>query len=148
MKQYLTFLLDKDGRSLIKQNNRVVSTINKVPLLHNPGGLDDIAIYWERTLNELGITRSLSTTFIHYFDGAAILREYLYNKTIEEKLYILLTKQVLKITDATYKWHGQFFYKGEIDTTTIKHNGVALSAQIAETGIIGKYKANKGTTVE
>lgn len=158
MKDWFTFLLDKDLRTLVKQNGVIVPSLAKTPLTENPGGWQDIAIAWERKLEELGITRNFTAPLTFHFDGAQILREWFYNRSIEEKLYLLLMKRTLEWIPPTpgmmpahqghYHWHYKYFYRGEVDPTTIKHTYKEVTASVVEGGIVAKYKANKSTEYE
>lgn len=148
MKDFLTFLLDKDGRSLVKRGGTVQAVPDQVPTRYNPSGMDEMAIVWERSLQELCSWRSWSNPFTFYYEDADILREYLYGRPISEKLYILLAQRGLRLTDTTYRWHYEFLYKGAIDTVSLKHDGPGVSAQITEGGLAAKYKAGKGATRE
>ncbi|RYD92985.1 MAG: hypothetical protein EOP50_11865, partial [Sphingobacteriales bacterium] len=152
MKDWLIFLTDEQGRSYTVRNGQVVKVARATPLLINPGGMNEISVGWERSLPEMGITRTVSTPFQYHLDAATILKNFLYRMNVEEKVMLLLHQRALRLDITsiphTYGWYYKSRFRAEIDPTTIKHEDVTVTASVSEGSIYSKYKANRATVQE
>ena len=148
MKNWLYFLTDEGGKSYHINNGLVQTTAAKKQLLYTPDGWQDIAIGWERNILRVGTVRNFSLPLGFVLDGAQILRDIMYTKSIEEKIYLLITKLDLVIDATTYKYLYNYFYKGELDLSTLRDDDTKMTVNIMEGGLSKLLKANEGTVYE
>jgi hypothetical protein len=148
VKDWLYYLTDQDGRSYYLQNGLVKSSASPRPLTYTPDGWQDIAIAWERNMQKVGTVRNFSLPLGFVLDGATILRNIMYGKSLEEKLYLLIQKLGVSVTSTEYELLYQYFYKGELDLSTLKDEDTKMVVNIMEGALSKLIKANEGTIYE
>lgn len=119
-KPFLYYFVEDDGR--VRQVvNKVVTSLNKKsPLPETPNGWQDIAIAWERNLKSYGNIRNFSFPLGFVRDAAFMLRNDAYKFNIDRKLFLLIQQFVCEVDNVFYKEYYKFFYKGELDFSTMK----------------------------
>lgn len=147
-KEFKYYLIETDGRSISVVNGVVTSTSSQKALLTSPDGWQQISVGWERNLTKYGINRNFTLPLDFYFDGGTILRNTFYKENIEREIWLLIQQLELDITDTTFRYIYRYFYKGELDFSTLKDDGVKVSINIMEGGLSKKLKANEATTYE
>lgn len=149
MKKWLYFLLDDQGRSYRIDNNGVVSkTGQPSPLPNSPDGWQDISLGWERNMNRFGIVRSFSLPLGFVGKSNAILRNICLTGTVETKVYLLIKKLSIEIQGGQYRFIYRYFYKGELDLSTVELGDEKSTVQIMEGGLSKLLAANEGNTYE
>lgn len=119
-KRFLYYLLKPDGRSGQVINDTVTYTGSPKQLPQTPEGWQEIQIAYERPKESHGLKSSFSLPFKFPRDGARIIRDAAYKTTIEERLYLLIQRLNLDITDTTFKYIYRYFYKGELDLSKME----------------------------
>ncbi len=145
MRKFLYYILKEDGRSGKVVNGVVTYTGQPTPLPETPDGWQELAIGWERDLNDYGIVKNFSLPFGFVRDGAKIIRDALYNQSIEEKLYLLIQELRLVYTSTTYEWRYVFLYKGELDLSAAEDTMDIVSVPCMDGGLSKLLKANRAT---
>jgi hypothetical protein len=148
MREWLYFLVTEDGKSYTMQNGVLKKVSQRTPLVYTPDGWQDLAIGWERDMTKIGIVRNFSIPLGFVEDGAEILRNIIYKENIEAKVYLIIQKLNVTYGGGFYKYGYEFFYKGEIDLSTLKDQETKVTVSIAEGGLYKKMKANEGTVYE
>ncbi len=148
MREWLYFLTTEDGKSYTMQNGVLKKVSQRTPLAYTPDGWQDLAIGWERDMNKIGIVRNFSIPLGFVMDGAEILRNIIYKENIEAKVYLVIHKLNLELDAGLYKYAYKFFYKGELDLSTLKDQETKVTVNIAEGGLYKQLKANEGTVYE
>lgn len=146
MRRFLWYILKEDGRSGRVVNDVVTYTGQPTPLPQTGDGWQEMTIGWERNLEDHGVTRNFSLPFGFVRDGMKILRDALYNQSIEEKLFLLI--QVLGIVivpGISYNWLYQYLYKGELDLSAAEDNLDMINVPCMEGGLYKMLKANRAT---
>jgi hypothetical protein len=145
MRSHLAYILKEDGRSGSVQNGVVTFSNAKKPLRHSPMSIKKMQIAWERNLARHGVNRNFTFPFDLVRDARIIIQDTFYNRTIDEKLFLLIQKRALRMTDTTYKWIYEYLFKGELDLPTVRDAEVKLGLAIMEGGLHKQIKANEGT---
>jgi hypothetical protein len=152
VKEWLYFLTDESGKSYSIVNGIVKRTATPKPLIYTSDGWQDIAIAWERAMQKIGLVRNFSLPLGMVMDGAAILRYAMYRKSIEEKIYLLIQKLEVEIntllTPGYYAMVYKYFYKGELDLSTLNDDDPKMMVNIMEGGLSKLLKANEATMYE
>ena len=148
MRDFLYFLTDEAGRCYTTQNGLVTLTAVRTPLPEEPNGTRDILIGWERDLKRFGLVRNFSLKLDFVLEGAQILRHIFFNRTIEEKVFLVIQRHDVLTTETEYEHLYKYFYKGELDLSTVVDTGSRLSVSIIEGGLHKLLKAGEGTTQE
>jgi len=148
MKKWLYFLVDDQGRSY-KKNGSVIQQVSQPTSLPNsPDGWQDISIGYERNMNRFGIIRNFSLPLGFVKAANDILRFVYLTGTVETKLFLLIKYLSVELTVSTYKMIYRFFYKGELDLSTIDLGDTKTTVSIMEGGISKDLAANEATTYE
>jgi hypothetical protein len=152
VKEWLYFLTDESGKSYSVVNGVVKRTATPKPLFYTPDGWQDLAIAYERQMAKIGVVRSYTPQLGLVMDGATIMREVMYNKSIEEKMFMLIQQLAVEInTDIIPGYYAlvyKYFYKGELDLSTLKDQDSKVLVNIMEGGLSKLLKANEATTYE
>lgn len=143
-RQWLYYLLNKQGLSYYKQNGVLQLSSRPYPLRHTPDGWQDINIGYERSIETWGNNRNFSLPQNFVLDGMEILREIFHTKTVEETVYLLIQKQVLVIDPTEYYFFHKYFYRGELDMSTGNDQETKFTVSIMEGGLSKSYKAYQG----
>jgi hypothetical protein len=150
-KRFLYFFAEEDGRTLRIDDNGIVSSTNtRVPLDPTPSGWDDVSIAYERDPETLGNGR-IFTLPLNFFRGPArILRNESYKKSMERKIFLIITMLYLEIDqiNATYKRFYKAIYKGLVDWNTFNDLESSVKVSMTQGGTEQKVKAYKNTTYE
>ena len=148
MKKWLYFLVDDQGRSL-KKNGSVIQAVSQPTSLPNTvDGWQEISIGWERNMNRFGIIRNFSLPLGFVKAANDILRFMYLTGTVETKLFLLIKYLSVELTVSTYKLIYRYFYKGELDLSTIDVGDSKTTVNIMEGGISKDLAANEGTVYE
>lgn len=118
------------------------------PLRYSPDGWSDMSIGWERNLQKFGLIRNFSLSLGMFGDGAVILEKLFYRRNIDEKVWLLVQKVDLEVTDIDFALTYKFYYKGEVDLSTFRHVRRKVLVNIMEGGRSKELKANEGTNYE
>lgn len=144
-KQFLPFLTDDQGKSLVVENGVVVTKAIPDPLDYSPEGWEKNTIQFARNNEFRGVVKSFTTTLKFFFEGAKILRTYFYEKGIEAILYFIWLKQNV-FFGGGMKYEG--WYKGEPDFSTFNDTYEGVEINITEGGFYKNLQANKNTPYE
>lgn len=148
MKKWLYFLVDDQGRSY-KKNGSVIQQVSQPTSLPNsPDGWQDISIGWERNMNRFGIIRNFSLPLGFVKDSADILNHIYLTGNVETKVYLLIKKLEVELTPTTYRMIYRYFYKGELDLSTVEISDSKTTVNIMEGGLSKDLAANEATTFE
>jgi hypothetical protein len=139
------YLLRSDGRSLQIINDVVTSLSNKAALPQTPDGWQEIVISWERDAAKYGIQRNFTLPIQFVRDGAKICKHIVYNENFDSQIFLLIQKLNLTLTNTTFQWIYDYFYRGEIDWTTFTDDDPKVSVSIMEGGLSKLLKANEST---
>lgn len=151
MKKFKIFIVDDermDGGTVHVENDVVISNSARKPLPNNPDGWDDMAIGWERNMDNYGIVRNFSLALGFVRDGAKILRKTFYTENVERKLALVITKLSLTLTNLKFAFNYVFLYRGDLDISTIQDAANKVTINIMEGGISALLKANEGTVYD
>jgi hypothetical protein len=146
---FVFYLVNELGQSYYEDTNGVIKkTSTPAPLAYSPDGWQDMGISWERNMQKFGLIRSFTISLTFVGDGAHIL-EYLYNrKNVDEKVWLLIQKLDLEVTDIDYALVHKFYYKGEVDLSTYRKSRRKISVNIMEGGRSKELKAKEGTAFQ
>lgn len=144
-REWLYFLVDEFGKTYRIENGLVVANSTPAPLHNTPDGWQDITLGWTRDMNDFGNTPAFSLPLGFVLDAAAILRHLDYTYNFEQKIYLLIKKQQLFLSPSEYYFWHKFFYRGELDFTTLEDEDNKVTVSIAEGGLSKDLKANRGT---
>lgn len=148
MKKWLYFLVDEQGRSYKSQNNVVSKVSQPTPLPYTPDGWQNISLGWERNMNRFGIIRNFSLPLGFVKAANHILRSITLTGTVETKAFLLIKYLSLELTLSTYRFIYRFFYKGELDFTTVELQDEKSNISIMEGGLAKELAANEATVYE
>lgn len=143
--KFLYYLIKADGRSAQVINNVVSYTGQRKPQPYSPDGWQTLTIMYERSLTRHGLSGAVSLPFGFPLQGAHILRDAIYKSTTEEELFLLIQKLKLNITDDTFEWFYDYFFKGEIQFTKTEDSQDIFKVPIGESGLARLMKANEKT---
>jgi hypothetical protein len=147
-KAWSYYILDDQGRSYRKENGMIVPKTSPKRLLYTPDGWQDISIAWERSLTRFGLTRNFTLPLGFVIDGAEILRYLDYRNNFDLITYLLILKEELEISDDEYYFWNKYFYKAELDLTTLEDEENKVTVSVMEGGLSKDLKANENTTYE
>lgn len=144
-KTWLHFLTDEQGRCYQYQNGQAVATAQAAFLPVGPDGWIDKTIKWQRDSNYHQLFRTFTNPFKHVKEGAFIVRDRLYKKGTEDKLYHVIHK-----LDKSFGggWKHKYFYKGQIDLSKVNDTDTSVGVNILEGGLSKFVKANENTEYE
>lgn len=149
MKEWLYYILEDDGRSLYVDNGVPTSSGVPHPLINTPDGWQDILMIYERDQSLYGVVRGFTLAMGFVRDGAHVLRDIFYNKGAKRKVWILIQKLTLEITNTTYRYIYRYFYKGQFDFSTFNDDNIdKVTINVIEGGITKLLKANRATALE
>lgn len=144
-KDWLYCLTDEQGRSYYVNNGVVQLSGVPKPLRYTPDGWQDKSIKYARNVTSMGMWRTFTTPLKYVKDAAFIVRNQLYKKGTEEKIYQVIHRLNKKFGGA---WSYDFFYKGELDLTQVEDTDSSIQVNIMEGDLIKLFKANENTTYE
>lgn len=144
-KDWLYFLTDDIGRSYRVNNGTVQAVSTPAPLPITPDGWQEKTIKYGRDSRYFGLFRTFTTPLKYVKQAALIVRDQLYRKGTETKLY-----QVIHRLDKSFLggWVHRFFYKGELDLSQSQDEDTNISVNIMEGGLSKMLKANESTVYE
>jgi hypothetical protein len=140
-RQWLYYLLNKQGLSYYRENGVLKLSAQPKPLKYTPDGWQDINIGYERSVETWGNNRNFSLPQNFVLDGMEMLREIFHTKTVEETVYLLIQKQILIIDPVEYYFFYKYFYRGELDMATGNDQETKFTVSIMEGGLSKSYKA-------
>lgn len=146
MKQFLYYILKEDGRSGKVVNGVVTYTGTPTPLPQTPDGWASLQIAWERSITDHGVIRNFSLPFGFVRDGMKIIRDALYNQSIEEKILLLIQELTLVLVPGiSYNWLYDYLYRGELDLSASEDTLDMIHVPCMEGGLSKLLKANRAT---
>jgi hypothetical protein len=116
------------------------------PINYSPDGWQEMTIGWERVIQKFGLIRNFSLTLGFLGDAALILEKLSYEKNPDERVWLLVQKVEVTLTDIDYAVEHKFYYKGEIDLSTVRHSRRKVLVNIMEGGRAQDIAANQSTT--
>lgn len=142
-RNWLWFFLEIDGRVRQIYNGVVQSLNKKTHLPHSPMGWEEIGVIWERLLNRWGNIRNFAFPLKFPLEGGQILRNDFYKFNRDRRLFLLLMEFTSEVTTTHFKNYYKFFYKGELDFSTVKDNQgeETVEINIIEGGVQRALKA-------
>jgi hypothetical protein len=140
-KPFQYYLLEEDGRSIHVENGVVTSSSTPTPIPHTPDKWQEITVGWERDMAKHGIRRNFSTGMEFIRDGAHILREPFYKSNVERRIYLLIQRLTLDLDSNFFRWVYRYFYKGEIDLSSISDADFTASINIMERKLVRMLNA-------
>lgn len=148
MKDWKHYIIDSSGNYLYWNGAAVSTSATPIELPEGPEGWDGIAIAWQRDMTKIGVVRSYTVPLTFIKDGYQIITSKFYAGNIETKLSLRIQKRKTAYT-GTYLRHNYLdFYTGEIDLTSFKDNGNAVTVTVSEGGLSKKIKAAENTVQE
>lgn len=151
-KEWLYYIIDENGLSYYVENGVVKTGNVPNPINLTPDGWQDIMIQWERVMKYAGTQRSFTGTLGFVGDGAQILRYINFNNNFEVKIYLLIQKKRLEITNDEYAFVYRFFYKGDLDFSSYSQSdineGFKVTMNIMDGGFNKYLKAYNNVTYE
>lgn len=144
---FLFYLVNALGQSYYIDGNGLLQKSGlPAPLAFSPDGWQGIIIGWERNLQKFGLVRNFTLELGFVGDGALILEMLLDRGNPDEKVWLLVQKLELEVTDTDYAITHRFYYKGEIDYSTYNHVRRRVNINIMEGGRTKEIAANQSTT--
>lgn len=151
-KDWLYYIIDEAGFSYYVENGVVKKGNIPNPIDYTPDGWQNILIQWERIIKYAGLQRNFTGSLGFVRDGAQILRYINFNNNFEVKIYVLIQKKTVEVTDDEYGFVYRFFYKGEIDLSTYVQSdvneGFKVTVNIMDGGFNKFLKAYNNVTYE
>jgi hypothetical protein len=143
---FLYCLTDEQGRSYQVSNGVVGPPVaTPTPLKYTPDGWQDKTIKYARNITSMGMWRTFTTPFKYVKDAAFIVRNRLYRKGTEDKIYQVIHKLNKKFGGG---WSYDFFYRGELDLSQAEDGDNSISVNIMEGDLVKLFKAYETTTYE
>jgi hypothetical protein len=151
-KEWLYYIIDENGLSYYVENGVVKTGNIPNPINLTPDGWQDIMIQWERNMKYAGTQRNFTGSLGFVGDGAQILRYINFNNNFEVKIYLLIQKKRLEITNDEYAFVYRFFYKGDLDFSSYSQSdineGFKVTMNIMDGGFNKYLKAYNNVTYE
>ena len=147
-KDFIYFLFDENNNSYYAYGDTVLSSASLKPLEFTPDGWRKIQLQNQRNQTYFAVDRSFSVPLEYLKDGAQILKYIYYNFGVEAKVYMAVCKQELYFDATHYGFYYSLLYRGEIDLANFKHDGVKVTVNIMEGGMVKLIKAYENTKYE
>ena len=138
--QFLPFLTDDQGRSLINDGGNVVTRPIPTWQEDSPEGWEENIIQYSRNVEFLGMIKAYVTNLKFFLDSAFILRDWYYRKGIEAVMFFIWLKLDQNFGGGMIH---KGWYKGEIDFGTFKDHEDGVEVNITEGGFYKDLNANK-----
>jgi hypothetical protein len=147
--QFLFYLVNELGLCYyIAANGELRTTGSLAPLEYSPDGWEDMSIGWERNLQKFGLVRNFSMTLSFPGDGGLILEKLFNRQNADFKVWLLVQRLELEVTDTDYALTHKLYYKGEIDLSTYRKVRRKILVNIMEGGRHKDIKANENTVFQ
>jgi len=143
--QFLPFLTDDQGRSLVKEGGVVVTRPIPEWQENSPEGWEENTIQYSRNMEFLGLIKAYVTNLKFFLDSAFILRDWFYRLGMEVVMLFIWLKLDQNF-GGEMKHKG--WYKGEVDFGTFKDDYDGVEVNITEGGFHKELTANKGVPYE
>lgn len=147
-KDFIYFLFDENNNSYYQYGDTVLHSASLKPLEFTPDGWKKIQIQNQRNGTYFAVDRSFTVPLEYVKDGGQILKHIYYNYGIEAKVYMSICEQQLYFDATHYGFYYKLLYRGEIDLANFKHDGVKVTVNIMEGGIVKLIKAYENTKYE
>lgn len=147
-KDFIYFLFDENNNSYYAYGDTVLTSASLKPLDYTPDGWTKIQLQNQRNPTYFALDRSFSVPLEFVKDGAQILKHIYYNQGVEAKVYLAICEQKLYFDATHYGFYYTLLYRGEIDLANLKHDGVKVTVNIMEGGIVKLIKAYENTKYE
>jgi hypothetical protein len=147
-KDFIYFLFDENNNSYYQYGDTVLLSSSLRPLEFTPDGWKKIQIQNQRNGTYFAVDRSFTVPLEYVKDGGQILKYIYYNYGIEAKVYMSICEQQLYFDATHYGYYYKLLYRGEIDLANFKHDGVKVTVNIMEGGIVKFIKAYENTKYE
>lgn len=147
-KDFIYFLFDENNNSYYQYGDTVLLSASLKPLEFTPDGWTKIQLQNQRNPTYFALDRSFSVPLEYLKDGGQILKYIYYNFGVEAKVYMSVCEQRLFFDATNYGFYYTLIYRGEIDLANFKHNGVKVTVNIMEGGLVKLIKAYENTKYE
>lgn len=147
-KDFIYFLFDENNNSYYQYGDTVLTSASLRPLEFTPDGWRKIQIQNQRNGTYFAVDRSFTVPLEYVKDGAQILKHIYYHQGVEAKVYMVVCEQRLYFDATHYGFYYALLYRGEIDLANFKHDGVKVTVNIMEGGIVKYIKAYENTKYE
>lgn len=147
-KDFIYFLFDENNNSYYAYGDTVLKSGSLRPLEFTPDGWKKIQLQNIRNPTYFAIDRTFSVPLEYVKDGAQILKYIYANFGVEAKVYMAICEQRLFFDATHYGYYYTLLYKGEIDLANYKHDGVKVTVNIMEGGLVKLIKAYENTKYE
>lgn len=147
-KDFIYFLFDENNNSYYQYGDTVLLSASPKPLEFTPEGWKKIQIQNQRNATYFAIDRSFTVPLEYVKDGCQILKYIYYNFGVEAKVFMVVCEQQLFFDATHYGFYYKLLYRGEIDLANFKHDGVKVTVNIMEGGIVKYIKAYENTKYE
>ncbi|MDF2189281.1 hypothetical protein [Paraflavitalea sp. CAU 1676] len=144
-KDFLDFITDETGKSFRVNNGMVEAVSTPTPIPVGPDGWQEKSIKYKRNIRYSGLFRTYTNPLKWVKDAALIIRDQLYRKGTETKLYY-----VSHWLDKSFNggWVHRFFYRGELDLTQTEDEDNYVETNIMEGDLSKLVNANENTEYE
>src|SRR3954469_25537092 len=147
-KDFIYFLFDENNNSYYAYGDTVLKSGSLRPLEFTPDGWKKIQLQNVRNPTYFAIDRTFSVPLDYVKDGAQILKYIYTNFGVEAKVFMVICEQQLYFDATEYGFYYTLLYKGEIDLANYKHDGVKVTVNIMEGGMVKLLKAYENTKYE
>lgn len=141
-------MFDENNNSYYQYGDTVLLSASLKPLEFTPDGWKKIQIQNQRNGTYFAVDRSFTVPLEYVKDGGQILKHIYYNFGVEAKVYMVVCEQRLFFDATHYGFYYTLLYRGEIDLANFKHDGVKVTVNIMEGGIVKYIKAYENTKYE
>ncbi len=149
-KEQYWFILDEEGRSHVENTDGSVNvTATPTPLVHSPQGWDNFGIAFQRDTKGWGTIRNFSFPLQMVREGAKIIRDIIYKRSVHAKIFLLLSKRTIEFLPGVFKDYHTKYYRGQFDLSKCKDDGAdRITVTVGEVGLAKQLKANEATKYE
>ena len=149
MKNWLHFILNKEGRSYYEDEDGVVK-LTSIPTAtkHTADGWKDVSIGYERDWKKFGLIKKFTFPLNFVLDAAKIIRSVVYKTGIEAELFYLITKRRVVVENDQFKDYYSKWYRGEFDLSKIKDEENKISCTIGPYGLEKLLAVHEDTEYE
>jgi hypothetical protein len=147
-KDFIYFLFDENNNSYYAYGDTVLKSGALRPLEFTPDGWKKIQLQNVRNPTYFAVDRTFSVPLEYVKDGAQILKYIYTNFGVEAKVSMAICEQRLYFDATHYGYYYTLLYKGEIDLANYKHDGVKVTVNIMEGGMVKFLKAYENTKYE
>lgn len=144
-RDFLNFLLNKDGNSYYLNNGVVDTTTTPMPTDHLADGWQDTSIKWERNTSYNSISGAFTTPYKFIKSTAKIIRTRFFQYGWEDKMFLLIFW-----LDKSFGggWVHRKLFKGRLDLSEYDDETNFVSVPLVDSDLYKLFKANETTVYE